>query len=58
MNVPGLVVLAPTLCGSVQDWLLIDAGETIFNVFTEEAHKEYDLETLWSAQRPVTPLPA
>ncbi|RUS16300.1 Oligomerization domain-containing protein [Endogone sp. FLAS-F59071] len=39
----------PTIEGRSKssDWLLIDAGHYIVHLFTPEARRQYDLETLW-----------
>ena len=30
-----------------KDWILIDAGEVIINIMSEDSRKHYDLESLW-----------
>tara|TARA_Y200000002_G_C22574497_1_gene618116 strand:- start:510 stop:854 length:345 start_codon:yes stop_codon:yes gene_type:complete len=30
-----------------KDWILIDAGEVIINIMSEDSREHYDLESLW-----------
>jgi ribosome-associated protein len=30
-----------------KDWILIDAGDVIINIMSEDSREHYDLESLW-----------
>jgi len=47
---------APRIEGQpVNDWVLIDAGDAIVHIFRPEIRQFYNLEKLWSADRPAEP---
>jgi ribosome-associated protein len=44
---------APRIEGQpVNDWVLLDAGDAIIHIFRPEIRQFYNLEKLWSAERP------
>jgi ribosome-associated protein len=50
---------APRIEGQpVNDWVLIDAGDVIVHIFRPEIRQFYNLEKMWSADRPAETRPA
>lgn len=39
------------------DWVLVDTGDIIVHLFRPEVREFYNLEKMWSADRPTDPLP-
>jgi ribosome-associated protein len=39
------------------EWILMDYGDYVINIFTEKARAYYDLERLWRDAKPI-PVPA
>jgi ribosome-associated protein len=49
---------APRVEGQpVNDWVLLDAGDAIIHIFRPEIRQFYNLEKLWSVDRPAEPQP-
>jgi ribosome-associated protein len=46
-----LDIISPKIEGKNTDWLLLDLGDIIVNLFTEDTRKKYNMEDLWKRER-------
>ncbi|MDR0571949.1 MAG: ribosome silencing factor, partial [Rickettsiales bacterium] len=44
-------ITPPKAEGKGIEWLLLDLGDILVNLFTEEERKKYDIEKLWKKER-------
>lgn len=46
-----LDIISPKVEGKATDWLLLDLGDILVNLFTEETRKKYNIEEMWKKER-------
>jgi ribosome-associated protein len=51
MELKALDIFPPKTEGKATDWLLLDLGDILINLFTKETRKKYDIESLWKKER-------
>jgi ribosome-associated protein len=44
-------IISPRPEGGNTEWILLDLGDILVNLFTEEIREKYDIERLWKKER-------
>jgi ribosome-associated protein len=44
-------IVPPKAEGKNIEWLLLDLGDILVNLFTEDVRKKYNIEDLWKKER-------